>query len=230
LSTPVVIVGASGRMGQFASRLIENSAEFELALRVGSDGDLVELLGNHRAALALDVTHAGLGFEHGMAMLELGLRPVIGTSGVTPEEVAQLDAFARAQNLGGMVVPNFSLGMAALQAAAKSIGAEHFEAVEIIEMHHPAKHDAPSATALETARQIEECRQPHNADRVAIHSLRLPGVQARQELVFGAPGERLSLCHEVVSREAYGPGILKALRFASKADGVFHGLAAALTQ
>ena len=221
----VIVVGARGRMGQVAVRFVRDCSEFELLGGFDNQRDFERALAQHPGALALDFTRAGLGFQHGMALLKSDLRPVIGTSGVSPEEVEELDGLARERGLGGIVVPNFSLGMAALQAAALQIAARHFSEVEIIEAHHPSKLDAPSATALETARQIEACLATSRVREIPIHSLRLSGVQARQEVVFGAAGERLSLAHEVVSRDAYGAGILMALRFACQNVGVAHGLA-----
>jgi 4-hydroxy-tetrahydrodipicolinate reductase len=238
--TRVAVVGAEGRMGCFACALLDESARFEVAGRVTRDDDLDAVLAECGAEVGLDLTRAGLGFAHGVAMLGRGVRPVIGTSGVATDEVAELDRLARASALGGIVVPNFSLGMCLLQSMAERAAA-WFGDVEVLELHHDGKVDAPSATARDTARRIARgLRGPRAAaadadpsrgldvDGVPVHAVRLPGLVAHQEVLFGATGELLTLRHDVTSHEAYGPGILIALAHAARADGVRWGLEAAL--
>jgi hypothetical protein len=113
----VAIVGPDGRMGSFARRLIAETPGFELRAEIRRGEELADALRKSRATVALDVTRAGLGFEHAATMLASGVRPLVGTSGVTPAENAHLDAMARELGLGGLVVPNFSLGMWLLQRA-----------------------------------------------------------------------------------------------------------------
>jgi 4-hydroxy-tetrahydrodipicolinate reductase len=146
----VAVVGARGRMGAFVCELLRKSAGFELVAELGREHDLGLVLRECAARLALDLTVAGQGAVHGRRMLEAGVRPVIGTSGVTRAEAAELDALARARALGGIVVPNFSLGMACLNRAAEEL-ARTFPAVSIVERHHERKKDAPSGTARDTA-------------------------------------------------------------------------------
>jgi len=221
----VIVVGAAGRMGTLICPWLEGSAEFELVSRIERDEDLGAALRPHSGALAIDVTAAGLGFQHGLAILAAGLRPVIGTSGVTPEEVAELDACARETKLGGIVVPNFSLGMCALQLAAELIATAPFESARIVETHSPEKLDSPSGTALDTSRRIGAVRE---SLEVAIESRRIPDANALQQVLFESEHERLNLTHEALSREAYLPGIRAALLYASKAEGIAHGLHVAL--
>src|SRR5262249_48910554 len=123
-----------------------------------------------------------------------------------------------------IVVPNFSLGMACLQRVAEEL-VTHFPAVEILEMHHERKLDAPSGTARETAFRLEALR---GGASVPIHSVRLPGLYAHQTVLFGGVGETLSLRHDMLGPEAFGAGILVALRFAARTVGVAYGLRAAL--
>lgn len=222
----VALVGASGRMGRFACELLERERGFALVARLGRADDLERALRACEAEVGLDLTVAGLGARHGRTMLEAGLRPVIGTSGVLEEERGELDALARRLGLGGLVVPNFSLGMLLLQRAALEL-ARHWSAVEIVEVHHARKKDAPSGSALDTRRRLEPARPP-GAPPIPIHSLRLPGARAHQELVFGAPGETLTLRHDTSSDECYAAGLLAALRYAARADGVACGLEHAL--
>ena len=224
---PVAIVGADGRMGRFAQDLIAKSAEFAVVAAVGRGDDLGAVLARTKPVVALDVTRAGLGFEHGAAMLEAGVRPLIGTSGVSLEENASLDRIARELGLGGLVVPNFSLGMWLLQQAAVE-AARRFANAEIVEMHHERKTDAPSGTALDTAERMRAARGEGSAE-IPINSVRLPGLYAHQVVTFGAPGETYTLRHDMSGTAAFGPGILRGLAYAATALGVGRGIGVALS-
>ncbi|MEW6073021.1 MAG: dihydrodipicolinate reductase C-terminal domain-containing protein [Planctomycetota bacterium] len=221
-----VVIGARGRMGRFSLELLAGEADFAVAAALDAGDDLPAALAACDATLGLDFTVAGRGHAHGRLLLEAGLRPVIGTSGVSAAETADLDRLARARGLGGLVVPNFSAGMWVLQRAAL-LAAAHFPACEIVELHHERKRDAPSGTALDTAARLAAARGGAPA-AIPIHSVRLPGLYAHQEVLFGAPGETLTLRHDMASPAAFGPGILAALRYAARAVGVACGLDAAL--
>jgi 4-hydroxy-tetrahydrodipicolinate reductase len=220
-SIRVCVVGSSGRMGRFASELLARTDGFELAGEVKSGEDLAQRLRSMRPLVALDVTRAGLGYEHGRAMLEHGVRPVIGTSGVTLDENRALDAQARELSLGGLVVPNFSVGMWLLQRAAVD-AAKHFAKVEIVEMHHSTKKDAPSGTSIDTAERIASARGDRAS--VPIHSVRMPGLYAHQLVMFGADGEVYTLKHDMHGPQAFAVGILRAIEHASTAIGVGRGI------
>lgn len=219
----VAVIGASGRMGSFARRLLEEHQGFELAAAFDSEDRWQERLRSSAAEVALEVTVAGRGHVHGLAILEAGVRPVIGTSGVTPEQGQALDRRARELGLGGLVVPNFSLGIALLRRFARE-GIRRLPRAEIIELHHDRKADAPSGTAVETARDLSGA----GAGEVPIHSVRLPGLFSHQEVLLSGPGETLTLRHDMLGPEAFGPGILAALRYARTARGVGRGLELAL--
>lgn len=221
----VAVIGASGRLGSFACARIEADARFELVGRFASADDWPSGLARGSAQVVLEATRAGLGFEHARSLLELGRRIVVATSGVSPEQAQDLDALARKRRLGGIVVPNFSLGALLLARVAVQL-APHFPGVEIIELHHERKRDAPSATARETARRLEQARPGRPS--VPIHSVRLPGLYAHQEVLFGGAGETLCLRHDMSGPQAFGPGLDAALLFAAGATGVAFGLEAAL--
>jgi 4-hydroxy-tetrahydrodipicolinate reductase len=238
----VAVVGVHGRLGGFAAGLIEGREDLELVGRYDADDDWQRAIGGSGARVALEATVAGLGYVHGMALLEAGVRPVIATSGVTPEQCEKLDRYARERGLGGLVVPNFSLGSLLLQRFAAE-AARHFPDAEIVELHHERKADAPSGTAAETARRIAAARttspraprrpdEPRERggfhDDVPVHSVRLPGLYAHQEVLLGAPGETLTLRHDMSGPAAFGPGLLAALRHAARAAGVARGLEHAL--
>ncbi len=222
----VAVIGARGRMGRFSAELLRGQPDFDLVAELDVGDELSTVPCDAGAELALDFTVAGRGFEHGMALLEAGVRPVIGTSGVSLEQNESLDRAARERGLGGLVVPNFSTGIWLLQRACL-LAAEHFPGCEILELHHPRKADAPSGTSLDTAERIAAARG-EDPSSIPIHSVRLPGMYSHQEVLFGAPGETLSLRHDMSSPEAFGPGILAALRHAAVAEGVGRGLGLAL--
>lgn len=226
MSTRVAIVGAGGRLGALAVRAVEADPELDLVARIERGMDLETSLRDSRAAVALDATAAGLGFEHAQRMLKLGVRPVIGTSGVQPAEVESLDRLARERQLGGLVVPNFALGMVLLQRAALE-AAQHFADFELIEMHHERKKDAPSGTAANLARRMQALREDPQQP-VPIHSVRLPGLYAHQLVIFGGAGETYTLRHDMAGPEGFAPGIRAALRYARGALGVQLGLEHAL--
>ena len=223
---PVAIVGARGRLGRFARELLERTGDLCVAAEVVRGDDLGGALNASGAQVALDVTRAGRGAAHARVMLEQGVRPVIGTSGVDPGEDPALDALARAQGIGGLVVPNFSIGIwLQQQFACKAAGL--LRSIEIVEEHHADKVDAPSGTALDTARQLEALTGAEPGS-IPIHALRLVGLYANQSVLLGGPGEVLRLEHQTFGLEAYGPGILASLRYAVRAVGFGRGLGLAL--
>ncbi|MBM3991184.1 MAG: 4-hydroxy-tetrahydrodipicolinate reductase [Planctomycetes bacterium] len=240
----VAVLGARGRLGTFACELVRRSPGFELVAEWDRGSDWRALARASGAVVALEATHAGLGAAHAHELLERGLRIVVGTSGVTVEESAALDRRARELGLGGLVVPNFSVGSWLLQRFAAE-AAPWFAGAEIVEGHHERKLDAPSGTAAETARRMSAERAragsdafapptSHHAARgevqhgVPIHSVRLPGLYAHQDVLLGGGGEVLRLSHDMHGPEAFGPGILAALRHAARAQGVARGLGPAL--
>lgn len=169
-----------------------------------------------------------------------GVRPVIGTTGLSPAFVDRLDAECRARGIGGVVTANFAIGAVLLMHLA-SVAARFFDYAEIIELHHEAKVDAPSGTALQTVRAMREARSrpfelPETeretlpgtrggaTEGVSIHSVRLPGFVAHQEVIFGALGQTLTLRHDSTSRESFMPGVLLAVRAAMERVGVARGL------
>lgn len=225
MSPRVAVLGAGGRLGGVACATLREAAGIEWVGGFGSRDDWRTAIADLRVDVLFEATRAGLGAIHGREALERGVRIVIGTSGLDDRDLAQLDALARSRSLGGLIVPNFSMGALLMMQAAERI-ARHFAEAEILELHHPAKLDAPSGTARETARRIEAARaQPHP---VPIHSVRLSGLYAHQSVLFGAPGETLSVRHDMQGPAAFAPGIVAAVRYAAGAHGVQRGLEHAL--
>lgn len=174
------------------------------------------------------------------AAISAGIRPVIGTSGLSDQLIADAETACRERQLGGVVAANFALGAVMMMHLAR-IAAPHFEAVEVLEMHHAGKVDAPSGTAVATAQELREARgsdfsrnvperEPIPGGRgaehggVALHSVRLPGLVAHQQIMFGGVGETLTIRHDSMSRESFIPMVLHATRSVIKLDRLVVGL------
>jgi 4-hydroxy-tetrahydrodipicolinate reductase len=232
----VAVVGATGRMGTLAQRLIARSDEFELHAALGSADPIDGISG---ADLVFDVTVPAVSPDIVAAALDRGIPVLVGTSGWTAERIATLQHRVGADAAPGVViVPNFSLG-SALATAFAVIAAPWFDAIEIVESHHAGKVDSPSGTAIRTAELIGRARvevgpvaAPHADQRargqqvasVPIHSLRHAGLSARQEVVFGGEGETVRVIHDTHTDASYEAGILLGLRAALDARGVVVGL------
>lgn len=257
----VGVIGAGGRLGTVACRAIAEADDLELTAAVqpsaaGSDlGELVgvgagiEVLGQLQALegtvdVAVEVTRPPNGARHAAQLLDLGIHAVVGTSGVTDEDVEALRDRAEGAAANVLIVPNFALGAVLLQQFAEA-AARHLPHVEVVELHHDGKADAPSGTALATAARIAAARaqdptpvggdddhpgaRGHVHHGVPVHSVRLPGLVAHQEVLFGGTGEVLTLRHDSLSRDSFAAGIVLAVRGVGGLDGVTVGLDALLT-
>jgi 4-hydroxy-tetrahydrodipicolinate reductase len=227
-------------MGALASRLIDESDDFELAARISSSDSLDGLAD---AELVLDFTVPAVSPEVVDAALTRGLPVLVGTSGWTAERIAAVGKrLAALPELAVVIVPNFSLG-SVLATRFAALAAPYFDSIEIVEAHHPGKVDSPSGTAIRTAELIGVAREgigpveaPHADQRargqlvasVPIHSIRLEGVLAQQDVVFGGVGETLSIRHLTMSDASYEAGIMLGLRATREARGLIVGLDALL--
>ena len=173
-------------------------------------------------------------------ILRAGAHPVVGTTGFRPEEIRRLQRLAASENRGGLIAPNFAIGAVLLMKFAAD-AARYFPAVEVIELHHDQKLDAPSGTAIKTVEMIREVsteeRKPLAGETetlpgargarymgVPIHSVRLPGFVAHEEVIFGGLGQILTIRHDSVSRESFMPGVLLAVRKVVQLDALYYGL------
>jgi 4-hydroxy-tetrahydrodipicolinate reductase len=236
MTTKVAIVGASGKMGRLVARLVEEADDFELVAKIGSSGDLEDLLG---ADIAVDVTTPAASPAIVEFAVSHGIRTLVGTSGWSGERIAVLEHSVAARgDTGVIIVPNFSLG-SVLATTFATMAAAYFDSVEIVEAHQLAKIDSPSGTAIRTAELIGKARAaagpvmaPHSDQRargqkvagVPVHSLRLAGVVARQDVIFGGTGELLTLTHQTLAPTAYEAGIRLALGAVRTVTGVVVGL------
>jgi 4-hydroxy-tetrahydrodipicolinate reductase len=167
----------------------------------------------------LDLTTQPSSYAISLAAVERGIPTVIGASGWTEEERAMLGAQAKEHGVGALIVPNFSVGAMLMMRFAQE-AARFFADAEIVEMHHPDKKDKPSGTARETGRRIEAA----SGKAPAIHSLRLTGSLAHQEVIFGGPGELLTIRHDSLSRESFVEGMVRAVHAVVKLRGLCVGL------
>lgn len=232
----VAVVGASGRMGSLAIDLIDADANLRLHAALGSKSELSQMLG---ADVVLDFTLPTVSPKVVEYAIQNDMKIVVGTSGWSEIHLMGLKKLlAEHPTAAAVVIPNFSIGsMLAQQFAVQA--ARYFDSIEIVEAHHAGKVDSPSGTAVRTAEQIAAARkdmvaplipgvgQPARGQVVAgvpIHSLRLQGVSAKQEVIFGAGHELLTVSHEVSSHHAYAEGIRRCILFAQQSTGLTVGL------
>ncbi|MFC9068569.1 4-hydroxy-tetrahydrodipicolinate reductase [Streptomyces harbinensis] len=238
----VAVLGAGGRMGSEAVRAVGAAEDMELVAALGRGDDLEQLV-SAGAQVAVDLTHP----DAVMANLEFcvrhGIHGVVGTTGFTEERLAQLRTWLAASPATGVLIaPNFGIGAVLTMHFAQQ-AARFFESVEIVELHHPHKADAPSGTAVRTAQLIARARaeaelpaQPDatstalegargaDVDGVPVHAVRLRGLVAHQEVLFGDEGEIFTLRHDSMNRGSFMPGVLLGIRRVSGAPGLTLGL------
>ena len=254
----VLVHGALGKMGKEVVGAISRDAELELvggvdikatqnqltlpdgSRKVPLSSDLSSLLESTKPKVLLDFTIAEAALSAARLALKKGVHLVIGTSGLTDENLKEIAQLAEDNKVGALVAPNFTIGIAVLVNAAKE-AAKLFDYADIIEMHHQEKVDAPSGTALATAKAMVQARgKPFSysktkketlsgtrggeIDGVIIHSVRLPGFVASQEVVFGGLGQTLTIRHDTISRDCYMPGTIMAIKEIVKRKGLIYGL------
>jgi 4-hydroxy-tetrahydrodipicolinate reductase len=232
----VAVVGATGRMGKLVLDLIDASQHTSLHAALDSKSELSEVLG---ADVVFEVTRLEVSEQVVDYCVANGLKVVVGTSGWSAQKLAALEGkLAASPSAAVLVIPNFSIGsMLASSFAAQA--AKFFDSIEIVEAHHAGKIDSPSGTAVRTAEMIHEARKGMTQPLIAgvgqtargevvagvpIHSLRLAGVSAKQDIHFGGTSEVLTISHEVSSINSYSHGIMASIQVAAKASGLLVGL------
>ncbi|WP_043934872.1 4-hydroxy-tetrahydrodipicolinate reductase [Bacillus sp. EB01] len=256
----IVIAGPRGRMGQEAVKLVAETPGFELiavldrsnnGLTLGQIGsfplkevpvfsDIEECLQSVDADVLVDLTVPEAGMHHARTALTHNVRPVVGTTGFTEADLKELEQLSSEKGLGCIIAPNFAIGAVLMMKFAK-MAAKFFENVEIIEMHHDKKLDAPSGTAVKTAQMISEVRSAHkqghpeeketlkgargaDLEGMRIHSVRLPGLIAHQEVLFGSEGQTLKIRHDSYTRASFMSGVKTAVETVMKIDSFVYGL------
>ena len=219
----VAISGAAGHMGRMIVAAVEAVPDLSIVAALDRDDDLAAVLADRRPQVLIDFTVPAVGADHLDLALELGVHPVVGTTGIPADRLDGAAERARANGIGGVVAANFAVG-AVLMMELSRRAAAHLGSIEIIEAHHPKKLDAPSGTSLRTRLGLAEAAGVP-AEEIPIHSMRLPGFIASQEVILGGEGERLSVRHDTLDRSCFAPGILLACRKAPTLDRLFLDLA-----
>ena len=231
----VGVVGASGRMGSETCAAITHDPDLELAVKV-THSDSLDALVEEDAEVAVDFTTPSAVAANVAWCLDRGIHAVVGTTGLSDDDVSELGRKAEASGANVIIAPNFAVG-AVLMMRFAAEAAPHFDRAEIIERHHENKVDAPSGTAARTA-ALMSARRPEgwgstgpeaksrgeNHEGVRIHSVRVPGSVAHQEVILGARGQTLTIRHDSIDRVSFMPGVLLAVKAVAKSPGVTVGL------
>ena len=247
----VIISGFKGRMGSTAVEMVNNDPKLELAALLDPFATEKEVAGvpvfNDKADVLrvaadvwVDFTIPDVAYDNTKFALENKICPVVGTTGFTEAQIAELIALSKSQKVGGLIAPNFAIGAILVMEFARK-AAQYFPDVEIIELHHDKKKDAPSGTAIKTAELIKETRtykkqgavdevesipgaRGAEFDGMRIHSVRLPGRVAHQEVIFGANGEGLTLRHDSYDRVSFMGGVNLGIKKVVNIDTLVYGL------
>ncbi|MEU2873665.1 4-hydroxy-tetrahydrodipicolinate reductase [Streptomyces olivoreticuli] len=238
----VAVIGAHGRIGSEAVRAVEAAEDMELVAALGR-GDRLQTLTEAGAQVAVELTHPDSVMDNLEFCVANGIHGVVGTTGWTEDRLARLTGWLDAKpGTGVLIAPNFSIGAVLTMTFARQ-AARFFESVEVVELHHPGKADAPSGTATRTAQLIAEARreagcapQPDatttaldgargaDVDGVPVHAVRLRGLLAHQEVLFGDTGETLTIRHDSLHHSCFMPGILLGARRVVSTPGLTFGL------
>lgn len=260
MSIKVIVAGAKGRMGSEAVKMIQQDPQLELVCAVDSTlvgvdvgeklgigpigvqfhNDLTQALELYSADVFVDFTTPQSVKENMRKALEHRVRPVVGTTGLSSTDITELDELCKEQDIGGIIAPNFAIGAILMMKFAQQ-AAKYMPEVEIMEMHHDQKLDAPSGTALKTAEMIAEVREEHKQGHpdekeeldgargafyqgFPIHSVRLPGLVAHQQVMFGAEGQTLTIRHDSIHRSSFMPGVNLAIKKVMELNHLVYGL------
>ncbi|OMF33829.1 4-hydroxy-tetrahydrodipicolinate reductase [Paenibacillus sp. FSL H8-0548] len=255
----VAVAGASGRMGREVVKMVLEDETLQLVAAVApsagpvdagvfagkpntgvlASASLEEALSGTKADVLVDFTVPQAAYNNAKLSIQYGVRPIMGTTGFTPEQIEELDELCQEKGIGGLIAPNFSIG-AILMMKFAAEAAKYLPHVEIIEYHGDQKLDAPSGTSIKTAELISEARKelrqgnPNEEEVIEgarggyyngfrIHSVRLPGVFAQQEVVFGGNGQTLKIRHDSYDRAGYMPGVNVAVNKIMTYSGLIYG-------
>jgi 4-hydroxy-tetrahydrodipicolinate reductase len=242
----VGVFGARGRMGAQVCRAVEAAGDMEVVAMVDS-GDWMFDVVDAAAEVVVDFTHPDVVMDNLRFCVDQGIHAVVGTTGFDEERLATLRSWLEHKpEVGMLIAPNFAIG-AVLSMRFAQLAAKFYESVEIIELHHPRKVDAPSGTAARTASLVAQARaaagmaatpdattksregaRGADVDGVRVHSVRLSGLVAHQEVLFGTEGETLTIRHDSLDRSSFMPGVLLAVRSIVDRPGLTIGLEALL--
>ncbi len=257
----VAVTGALGKVGREVVKAVSENVETSLSAAIdkfetGKDigevlfnkkldvkisNDIEKTFAQTKPDVVVDFTQPSVIFENAKKYLNMGVRPVIGTTGLNSLQLEELKTLSRTMGISCLVAPNFSTGAVLLMKFAKE-AAKYFNNAEIIELHHNQKKDAPSGTAVKTAElmaEVNDCFSLGNCDEletitgargakskseIHIHSVRMPGYSASQEVIFGSEGQILTLRHDTSDRKCYMQGVLLAVKYVFSHDDFVYGL------
>lgn len=235
----VGVLGAKGKVGSTMVGAVQAAEDLTLSAEVDA-GDPLSLLTDGRTEVVIDFTHPDVVMSNLEFLIGNGIHAVVGTTGFTAERLRQVESWLAGTATNVLIAPNFAIGAVLSMQFAKQ-AARFFESAEVIELHHPHKADAPSGTAARTAKLIAEARKglPPNPDAtstglpgargadvdgIPVHSVRLAGLVAHQEVLFGTTGETLTIRHDSLDRTSFVPGVLLAVRRIPEHAGLTVGL------
>lgn len=236
----VLVNGAHGKMGAEVVAAVSREADMTLVGKIDRFDNLAERIQTLKPDVVVDFTHPDVVYDNVTLILSEGVRPIVGTTGLTEAQLHAIQTQATEKKLGAIVAPNFAIG-AILMMKFASEAAKYMPRVEIVEYHHDNKADAPSGTAIKTAEMIAATNHHINQTKlqetehiphvrggkkahIPIHSIRLPGYVAHQEVLFGGLGQTLSIRHDALSRESFMPGVILSIRKVMQMDHLVYGL------
>jgi 4-hydroxy-tetrahydrodipicolinate reductase len=235
----VGVLGAKGKVGAAMVRAVEAAGDLTLSAEVDA-GDDLSLLTDGKTEAVIDFTHPDVVMDNLKFLIDNGIHAVVGTTGFTAERLQQVQEWVANSETSVLIAPNFAIGAVLSMHFAKQ-AARFFDSAEVIELHHPHKADAPSGTATRTAKLIAQARKglPPNPDAtstglpgargadvdgIPVHSIRLAGLVAHQEVLFGTEGETLTIRHDSLDRTSFVPGVLLAVRRIHEFPGLTIGI------
>ncbi len=243
----VAVCGACGKMGTEVVRAVNEDANLELVAKIdicGCEGvfnNIEEALKSTKIDVLVDFTQPKSIFENAKFCLNNGIRPVVGTTGLSDEQIEELSKLSKEENISALIAPNFTTGAVLMMMFAKQ-AAKFFDNAEIIELHHNQKKDAPSGTAIKTAQLMAEAKETFakgNCEEeeliagsrggksysdIQIHSVRMPGYIASQEVIFGASGQVFKIRHDSMDRTCYMKGVIMAINHVINHNDFVYGL------
>ena len=241
----IAVCGANGRMGKAVTKAVEDAEDMSLVARIDVNNGQFATIKDAKDSVDIDIlvdfTQPQSVYENALYCLNNGINIVVGTTGLTDAQIQELSMLSKSTNTGCLIAPNFSTG-AVLMMKFAQMAAKYFDNAEIIELHHNQKKDAPSGTAVKTAAMMAEvnenfasnncaetetikgARGANSYNNIHIHSVRMPGFMASQEVIFGSNGQTLRVRHDSTDRECYMPGVLLAIRYISENKSFVYGL------
>ena len=241
----IAVCGANGKMGQEVIKAVQAAEDMALVARIDINNGQFATIKDAKDSVDIDIlvdfTQPESIYENALYCLNNGINIVIGTTGLSDNQIEELKKLSESTKTGCLIAPNFSTG-AVLMMKFAQMAAKYFNNAEIIELHHNQKKDAPSGTAVKTAALMAEAnenfttgncaetetikgaRGANSYNNIHIHSVRMPGFMASQEVIFGSNGQTLKIRHDSTDRECYMPGVLLAIRYVSEHKNFVYGL------